>query len=71
MDARPEYHRVKISIVNNKFIANSTGGQRSSRILSLGQANGLLQLPGWSKEQQKLSKGDTVPCVLIGQLNPM
>ncbi|KAG2221027.1 hypothetical protein INT45_009276 [Circinella minor] len=71
LDARPEYHRVKISIVNNKFIANSTGGQRSSRILSLGQANGLLQLPGWSKEQQKLSKGDTVPCVLIGQLNPM
>ncbi|KAI7850827.1 MoaB/Mog domain-containing protein [Circinella umbellata] len=71
LDPRPEYHRVKISIVNNKFIANSTGGQRSSRILSLGQANGLLQLPGWSQEQQKLSKGDTVACVLIGQLNPI
>ena len=71
MDPRPEYHRVKVSIAGNKFIADSTGGQRSSRMLSLGQANGLLQLPAWSEEQQKLSKEDTVPCVLIGQLNPV
>ncbi|KAI9269302.1 MoaB/Mog domain-containing protein [Phascolomyces articulosus] len=70
LDPRPEYHRVRISVSGSKFIADSTGGQRSSRMLSLRQANGLLKLPAWTEEKQKLLKGDTVPCVLIGQLNP-
>ncbi|KAI9492942.1 MoaB/Mog domain-containing protein [Zychaea mexicana] len=70
LDPRPEYHRVRVSIVGNRFIAGSTGGQRSSRMLSLRQANGLLKLPAWTEGKQKLAKGETVPCVLIGPLNP-
>ena len=44
---RPEYHRVWLSWSDSRgaFVAKSTGGQRSSRLLSMRSANGLLLLP--------------------------
>jgi gephyrin len=44
---RPEYHRVIIShnSITGKLIAQSTGNQRSSRLLSMKSANGLVFLP--------------------------
>lgn len=46
---RVEYHRVNISYGanggNNCLVATSTGNQRSSRLLSMQRANGLLVLP--------------------------
>ncbi|KAI8142729.1 MoaB/Mog domain-containing protein [Fennellomyces sp. T-0311] len=69
LDPRPEYHRVRVSVAGNKLVAGSTGGQRSSRMLSLRQANGLLQLPALTADRQTIAKGTSVPCLLIGQLN--
>lgn len=60
-----------ISITENGLKAESTGGQRSSRMLSLSQANGLLKLSAKTEKQSQVQKGDKVPCVLIAQLNPM
>ncbi|KAI9315877.1 hypothetical protein BX666DRAFT_2028118 [Dichotomocladium elegans] len=71
LDPRPEYHRVRISVSHKGLVAESTGGQRSSRILSLRQANGLLKLPAQTENQTQLVKGTQVPCVLIGPLNPI
>ncbi|KAG0165198.1 hypothetical protein DFQ30_008843 [Apophysomyces sp. BC1015] len=70
LDSRPEYHRVRVSISSNGFVAESTGNQQSSRLLSLLAANGLLQLPPKSEDQKELKKGDTVQCILIGSVNP-
>jgi len=44
---RPEYHRVWLSWHDSRgaFVATSTGGQRSSRLLSMRSANALLELP--------------------------
>ncbi|NJM06679.1 molybdopterin molybdotransferase MoeA [Candidatus Gracilibacteria bacterium] len=42
---RPEYQRVTISWRDGLFVATSTGGQGSSRLLSLRGANGLLLVP--------------------------
>src|SRR5690606_37665044 len=48
LDPRPEYHRVVIGYKKDdpqgRLWAVSTGGQRSSRVASLGGANGLLCL---------------------------
>lgn len=42
---RPEYQRVVIAWSGDRLVARSTGGQGSSRILSLRGANGLLLVP--------------------------
>jgi molybdopterin molybdotransferase len=42
---RPEYQRVIIRMEGSKLTAHSTGGQGSSRLLSLRGANGLLLVP--------------------------
>ncbi len=42
---RPEYHRVVIAWHAGRLMAQSTGSQSSSRLLSLRGANGLLQIP--------------------------
>jgi molybdopterin molybdotransferase len=43
---RPEYHRVVLSLnEQNEYIAESTGVQRSSRLMSMRDAQGLLVLP--------------------------
>ncbi|KAG2210908.1 hypothetical protein INT47_000062 [Mucor saturninus] len=68
LDARPEYHRVQVRIDHGGLVATSTGAQQSSRMLSLVEANGLLQLPMRTPEITLLRKGTSVPCILIGGL---
>ena len=55
LDSRPEYHRVwlrpSVSPTGGLSLkAFSTGGQRSSRTVSLAGANGLLELPALEDE---------------------
>lgn len=69
LDPRPEFHRVQVSVgPQGNMIAESTGKQQSSRMLSMVEANGLLQLPMKTPELPELVKGTTVPCILIGTL---
>jgi molybdenum cofactor synthesis domain-containing protein len=42
---RPEYHRVTLTIKDGKYEATTTGEQRSSRLMSMRDAQGLLLLP--------------------------
>jgi molybdopterin molybdotransferase len=46
---RPEYQRAIVSWENGRLVARSTGGQGSSRLLSLRGANALLLVPGDGK----------------------
>lgn len=70
LDSRPEYHRVQVSISNEEgLVAESTGKQQSSRMMSMVEANGLLKLPMQTPELKELAKGTTVPCILIANLN--
>lgn len=63
---RPEYHRVVVTAGNDGFVyAESTGGQRSSKVTSLRQANGLLCLPA---KDGVMRKGEPVDALLMGQL---
>lgn len=85
LDPRPEYHRVSVrpgSIAHGQtrsnqtspsaLVAYSTGGQRSSRTVSLAGANGLLELPGLEDEaargRTEMEAGESVMCVLLGEL---
>ncbi|KAG0768310.1 hypothetical protein G6F60_000803 [Rhizopus arrhizus] len=69
LDTRPEFHRVHVKADMTGLIAQTTGNQISSRMMSMAEANGLLQLPPKNTELSKLQKGATVPCMLIGQLD--
>lgn len=64
---RPEYHRVKLQLdtVKNTWTAVSTGTQRSSRLLSLRDADALLALPQGSASQPKALDGDLYPALLF------
>lgn len=72
---RPEYHRVILIAETNrnsshdhvkKFVAYSTGVQRSSRIMSLSGAHGLLCLPRGSSQKSVCQKGeDGYLCLLL------
>jgi gephyrin len=63
---RNEYHRVVIAAKSDGLLhAMSTGGQRSSRIGSFRQANGLLCLP---LNPAVLKKGSLVDALLMGQI---
>lgn len=65
--ARPEYHRVVVSIGPNGLLsAASTGGQRSSKVGSLKGANALLCLP---KGPEPKKKGDHVDALLMGAIH--
>lgn len=68
LDPRPEYHRVSVRPTSEGLSAYSTGGQRSSRTVSLAGANGLLELPAREEGRKECAEGETVPCVLIGDL---
>ena len=71
---RPEYHRVSLQMVStphNKlhysYNATSTGVQRSSRVLSLRRADGLMMLPRGGKlgcGQDVAKKGQAYPVLL-------
>lgn len=66
LDARPEFHRVVVTIGQDGLLtASSTGGQRSSKVGSLRSANALLCLPGGSG---KLDKGSKVEALLMNSI---
>jgi gephyrin len=63
---RVEYHRVIVTMNRDGMLhANSTGGQRSSKVGSLKNANALLCLPA---QAGSLSKGTKVEALLIGRI---
>jgi gephyrin len=71
LDPRPEFHRVTIQPISEPpyLIARSTGGQRSSRTVSLAYANGLVCLPSSEGADKKdIAPGDIVTAILIGKL---
>lgn len=69
LDNRPEFHRVQVSVdENGNFVAESTGKQQSSRMLSMVDANGLLKLPKSTPDVKEISKNQQVPCILIGAI---
>ena len=68
LDSRPEYARVNVQLDLKGLVAKTTGKQQSSRMLSMLEANGLLQLPMRSSEQTVLRRGTSAPCILIGNL---
>ncbi|KAM0750696.1 hypothetical protein T439DRAFT_325750 [Meredithblackwellia eburnea MCA 4105] len=75
LDPRPEYHRVwlrpTVSSNGVSLKAFSTGGQRSSRTVSLAGANGLLELPALKEGEarsDKIDEGSVVQCVVVGEI---
>lgn len=70
LDPRPEYHRVILRWFpdNSVPVAESTGNQISSRLLSVNSANALLLLPPKSKEKQEVLKDELVDAMIIARL---
>ncbi|XP_020982928.1 molybdopterin biosynthesis protein CNX1 isoform X2 [Arachis duranensis] len=70
---RPEYHRAIVTWTDNDgtgspgFIAESTGHQMSSRLLSMKSANAFLELPPTGSV---LSAGSVVSAIIISDLGP-
>ncbi|KAI6382064.1 hypothetical protein MCOR25_000941 [Pyricularia grisea] len=65
--ARSEYHRAVVSVGTDGLLsANSTGGQRSSKVGSLKGANALLCLP---KGAGSMKKGEQVIALLMGAIH--
>jgi len=62
---RPEYHRASLAWCGTHFSAESTGMQRSSRILSLKDADCLLHLP---RQAGTLPKGTAVQATVLNPL---
>jgi len=50
------------------FVASRTGGQLSSRLMSMRSANGLLILPGRTEARVEIQAGDVIQAVVIGPL---
>mmetsp|Transcript_30274 Transcript_30274/g.77729 ORF Transcript_30274/g.77729 Transcript_30274/m.77729 type:complete len:457 (+) Transcript_30274:179-1549(+) len=72
---RPEYHRATVKWVpfpdgtyGGELVAESTGGQLSSRLLSARSANALLELPA---AEGVIPQGAVVSALLIGDLCAM
>ncbi|KAF8783402.1 Gephyrin like protein [Argiope bruennichi] len=69
LDERPEFYRVFLKYNDNGiFLAHSTGGQQSSRLLSLQQADALLVLPPKSPQFSLLKAGSKVDAILIKRI---
>jgi molybdopterin molybdotransferase len=63
---RPEYHRVTLQMAaDGSYQASSTGVQRSSRLVSLRDAEGLLVLPQASSDKPKALAGETYTVLLL------
>lgn len=63
---RSEYHRVVLTAGGDGLLhATSTGGQRSSKVTSLRQANGLLCLPA---KDLMIGKGEMIDALVMGAL---
>ncbi|KFA49499.1 hypothetical protein S40293_02810 [Stachybotrys chartarum IBT 40293] len=66
LDARPEYHRAVVSVGKDGVLyAQSTGGQRSSKVGSLKSANALLCMPSG---KGRLEKGSKVDALLMNSI---
>ncbi|KAJ1674455.1 hypothetical protein EV182_003240 [Spiromyces aspiralis] len=65
---RPEFHRCRVSWEDGRFVARSTGGQRSSRIASMSYANGLVYFQQATETVISIPSGSTVNVYLIGPL---
>lgn len=69
---RPEYHRVfltrKIGDIGETYDAYSTGVQRSSRLMSLRDAQGLMLLPHVKGKKAVAHKGDIYPVLLMSNI---
>lgn len=63
--ARPEYHRCTVAMekATGTLVATSTGMQRSSRVGSVGGANGLLCLPA---KNGNLDAWESCECLMMG-----
>lgn len=69
LDPRAEFHRVVIRAEKDGLVAHSTGGQRSSRVASLSEANGLVALPLLQKGgPSELLKGEITEAIVIGEI---
>jgi molybdenum cofactor synthesis domain-containing protein len=65
-EKRPEYHRVQVLIQEDgKYQATSTGVQRSSRLMSLRDAEGLLVLPPVQGKRTVALQGEEYPVLLL------
>ncbi|TPX30464.1 hypothetical protein SmJEL517_g05974 [Synchytrium microbalum] len=76
LDPRPEFVRAVLTATPSStskesvtIAAVTTGMQRSSRIMSVKAANGLLKLPGRTKEKSHASPGDVVEAIVIGEIS--
>ncbi|KAK7276563.1 hypothetical protein RIF29_17706 [Crotalaria pallida] len=71
---RPEYHRATVIWKDNDgtgnpgFVAESTGHQMSSRLLSMKSANALLEFPA---SGSAISAGTPVSAIIISDLRPV
>lgn len=66
MDERPEYYRVALNCGEDGVsIAQSTGGQQSSRLMSMQNADALLVLPPKTEDQNMLQSGTLVDAILL------
>jgi len=68
---RPEYRRVSLTYVpganGGQFLASSTGVQRSSRLMSMNGADGLMLLPKGEPGRKLVAKeGEIYPVMLLG-----
>jgi len=68
LDPRPEFHRVIVRCMPTGLTAFSTGGQRSSRVASLADANAFVALPAKAGPLNKLIKGTEAEAVIFGEL---
>ena len=68
LDPRPEYHRCVLSWLPDNPIplAESTGNQISSRLLSMKSATALMMLPPKSDTLKELAQGELVDCMILG-----
>lgn len=69
---RPEYHRVSLELQQTRegtlqYVATSTGVQRSSRLMSLRDAQGLLVLPRGTAQQPKALAGQSYTVLLLNE----
>ena len=65
---RPEYHRVRLDSRHGQYFATSTGTQRSSRLASLQNADGLMVLPQATKDKKQAIEGEEYTVLLLRPL---
>jgi hypothetical protein len=67
LDPRPEYHRVTLDkLPDGSYEVSTTGVQRSSRLMSCRDAQGLLVLPSKSPTKPVALKGETYTVLMLG-----